>query len=256
MSNKPDKSLSQYIYGIHSSIALLRSNSESIKKILIKRESKNKQLINIYNSAKEKNINVVESNKDSLTSICLSSKHQGVVCEINPKSHIQFSLDAYLQNSKKPFIIIFDSIQDPRNLGSCIRTANAFGISLIIKRKSQSCGITPLVHKASSGGLQGLSLFESNNLAGIIKKLKKYNIFIIGANHNATESLFALKENNFSSGAAIIIGSEGTGISKSLLKICDGIYKIPTRGSVECLNVSVATGIILYETAKFFKKSK
>ena len=254
MNNRRPNPSSEFIYGIHSSIALLKSRPNIIKKLLIKKNFRNEQLKKVFKKAKENNITIIELNKDSLTSVCLSSKHQGVACEINPNMRINFNLDIYLQITKDPFIVIFDSIQDPRNLGSCIRSANAFGVSLIIKKKSKSCSITPAVHKASSGGLQGLSLFETNNLLNVVKMLKKHNIVIIGTDHKATEPFYNIKNNNLSCGAAVIIGSEGDGISKSLLRCCEKIYKIPIFGTVECLNVSVATGIVLYELSKFFKK--
>ena len=254
--SKLNKSISKSVYGIHSSIALLKSNPNSVIKILIKKDSKNKNLLEVHKIAQSKNISIIEADKDLLAMSCLSNKHQGVVCEVRPSAKIDFNLEMYLQNSKKPFIIIFDSIQDPRNLGSCIRSANAFGVSLIIKKKSQSSPITPLVHKTASGGLQGLNLFESNNLATVVNKLKKNNIFIIGAHDDAKNNISFLKKDNFNCGSAIIVGSEGTGISRSLLRLCDAVYRIPTTGSIECLNVSVAAGIMLHEVAKFFKKGK
>ncbi len=256
MSQNNNKSINKNVYGIHSSTSILKSNPNSVVKVFIKKDSKSKQLLEIYSIAESKNIPITEADKDFLTMSCLSNKHQGVVCEINSISNVDFNLDMYLHNKKTPLIIIFDSIQDPRNLGSCIRSANAFGVSLIIKKKSQSCPITPLVHKAASGGLQGINLFESNNLAAIVNKLKKNNIFILGAHHNAKNEIAILQKDNLKCGCAIIVGSEGMGISKSLLKLCDEVYRIPTIGSVECLNVSVATGIMLHEVARFFKKSK
>ena len=250
----PDKDSRNFIYGIHTSNAQLKLNPADIKKVFIKKNSQNKQLKRIISISNQHNIVIEEVEKDFLTTLSFSNKHQGVVCELNNLSLSNFNLDTYLQIQKSPFIVIFDSIQDPRNLGSCIRTANAAGVSLIIKKKTNSCEISPLVHKAASGGLQGLSLLETNNLSSIIKKLKNNNITIIGTDHTASKSIYEM--NKMSSGIAVIIGSEGNGISKSLLSICDEIYKVPIHGSVDCLNVSVATGIVLYQTHLSLKKIK
>jgi 23S rRNA (guanosine2251-2'-O)-methyltransferase len=196
----------------------------------------------------------MELERDRLTSLCLSSKHQGIVIELSSKLSSGFNLDLYLQTEKNPFIVIFDSLQDPRNLGSCIRTSNAAGASLIIKKKSNSCEISPLVHKTASGGLQGLSLLETNNVLSVIKKLKNNNIRIIGTSDAGSKSIYDLQQ--IMSGVAVIIGAEGEGVSRSLLESCDDVCSIPIYGSVECLNVAVATGITLYQIKKLIKKTK
>ena len=132
----PDKDSRNFIYGIHTSNAQLKLNPTDIKKIFIKKNFKNKQLKKIISISNQHNIPLEEVEKDLLTTLSFSNKHQGVVCELNNLSLSNFNLDTYLQIQKSPFIVIFDSIQDPRNLGSCIRTANAAGVSLIIKKKA------------------------------------------------------------------------------------------------------------------------
>ena len=244
----------KYVYGLHTCLAQIKANSKNIRKIFIKKPPYNKNLNNIIQIAKDLSLQIDEINKDSLTRIATSNKHQGIVFELSDTKQLsKFNIDLYIQSEKKPFIIIFDSIQDPRNLGSCIRTANAAGVSLIIKKKSGSCNITPTVHKTASGGLQGLSIFETNNLSDIIKKLKKNNIQVIGTADSAINTIYEANINN--NGVAVILGSEDKGVSKSLLSLCDIIYKIPIYGSVDCLNVSVATGIVLYHLRRKLEKS-
>ncbi len=251
MSNKQSYN---FIYGIHTVSSFLKSNPKLIKKIFFKKNTNNSNLLKIIKSAQEHKIQVVESEKDFLTTHSMTSKHQGIICQIDKLNKSNFSIDAYLQINSDPFIVIFDTIQDPRNLGSCIRTANASGVSLIIKKKSNSAHLSPVVHKTASGGLEGVSFFETNNLCALVKYLKKYNIQIIGTNHISNNQIYNLKLKK--GGIAVILGSESQGISKSLLNLCDDIYSIPIYGTVECLNVSVATGITLYEIAKYLKKNK
>jgi len=245
----------KYIYGIHTCSAQLRLDSKSIDVLFLKNSSHNKQILNIIAICKAAGINIVEIEKDQLTTMCLSSKHQGIVMKLSDNNSSGFDLELYLQTQSCPFIAIFDSLQDPRNLGSCIRTANAAGVELVIKKKSNSCDISPLVHKTASGGLQGISLLETNNILSIIKKLKNNNIKIIGTADSALKSLDDLDDIN-DSGVAVLIGAEGDGISKSLLDACDDVCSIPIYGTVECLNVAVATGITLYHIKKLIKKTK
>ena len=248
------KQAPQYIYGIHTCNAQLKLDPKSITTMYVKKLPRNKSIQNLITSPEVSGINLVELDKDQLTTICLSSKHQGIVMELSNKALSGFDLNLYLQTEKNPFIVIFDSLQDPRNLGSCIRSANAAGITLVIKKKSNSCEISPLVHKTASGGLQGLALLETNNMLSVIKKLKNNNVRIIGTADTGTRSIYELQELDI--GVAVIIGAEGEGVSRSLLDSCDEICSIPIYGSVECLNVAVATGITLYHIKKLIKKTK
>ena len=244
----------QYIYGIHTCNAQLKLDPDSITKVFYKKPPYNNHLKTIFDKCESMGLDMMELERDRLTSLCLSSKHQGIVIELSSKLSSGFNLDLYLQTEKNPFIVIFDSLQDPRNLGSCIRTSNAAGASLIIKKKSNSCEISPLVHKTASGGLQGLSLLETNNVLSVIKKLKNNNIRIIGTSDAGSKSIYDLQQ--IMSGVAVIIGAEGEGVSRSLLESCDDVCSIPIYGSVECLNVAVATGITLYQIKKLIKKTK
>ena len=187
---------------------------------------------------------------DQLTLLCDSKRHQGVACELNDTNLSTFNLENYLNLTESPFILVLDQIKDPNNLGACIRTANAVGCNLVIKRKSNSAPISPAVHKASCGGTSGLNIFESNDLSGIMKKLKNNNILIIGTDHKAKSDYREYSKTNHN-GVCVIMGSEDLGISKGLKNTCDEIYSIPVYGSVDCLNISVASGVILYEVAKY-----
>ena len=217
--------IQKYIYGIHTCSAQLKLDAKSIYKIYLKKPPYNKQLQNIIITCEDKGIQTINLDKDNLTTMCLSSKHQGIVMELVDNNLSGFNLDLYLQTEQNPFIAIFDSIQDPRNLGSCIRSANAAGVNLLIKKKSNSCDISPLVHKTASGGLQGLSLLETNNISSIIKKLKNNNIRIIGTADSSSKSIYDLEVPT--AGVAVIIGAEGEGVSKSLLESCDDVCAIP-----------------------------
>lgn len=245
-----NNNITRFIFGIHATSNIISSDEKKIQKIYFKKNINSKNLSLLYNKALASGLLTEEVETDKLTLLCDTPKHQGVVCEIDDTDLSVFDLDNFLILNKTPFILVLDQIQDPGNLGACIRTANAVGCDLIIKRKSNSSPISPAVHKASCGGTSGLYIFESNDLNGIIKKLKKNNIKVFGTDHKATKDFREIRTFNCDA-VCVIMGSEDTGISKSLKNSCDELFSIPINGTVECLNISVACGIMLYETAKY-----
>ncbi len=245
-----DKKITRFIFGIHAISNIISADENKIKKIYFKKNISSKNLSLLYKKSLESGILTEEVDTDKLTLLCDTAKHQGVVCEIEDSDLSVFDLDNFLILNRAPFILILDQIQDPGNLGACIRTANAVGCDLIIKRKSNSSPISPAVHKASCGGTSGLYIFESNDLNGIVKKLKNNNIRVIGTDHRATTHYLKLNESNCDA-ICVIMGSEDTGISRALKSSCNNLFSIPIKGTVDCLNISVACGIILYEIAKY-----
>ena len=242
--------VTRFIFGIHAISNIINSDEKKIKKIYFKKNINSKNLSSLYGKALESGLSTEEVETDKLTLLCDTQKHQGVVCEIDDADLSTFDLDNFLILNKTPFILILDQIQDPGNLGACIRTANAVGCDLIIKRKSNSSPISPAVHKASCGGTSGLYIYESNDLNGIVKKLKKNNIKVFGTDHRATKDYRKISTYNCDA-VCLIMGSEDIGISRALKNSCDELFSIPINGTVECLNISVACGVILYETAKY-----
>ena len=241
---------SRFIFGIHTISTIIDSDNNRIKKIYFKKNIKSKNLLSLHKKALESKLFTEETDNDKLTLLCESRKHQGVVCELEDINLSVFNIDSFLNVNNNPFILMLDQIKDPGNLGACIRTANAVGCDLVIKRKSNSAPLSPAVHKSSCGGTSGLYIYESNDLNGIVKKLKKNNIEIIGTDHKAKNNYQKISDLSYS-GVCIIMGSEDIGISRGLKSSCDNLFSIPVYGTVECLNISVACGIVLYEVAKY-----
>ena len=241
----------KYIYGIHTISNIINSDASVIKKIYFKKNPLSKNLSNLFQQALDASIHTEEADLDKLTLLCESRKHQGVVCQLDENKLSGFNIGNYLALTEKPFILMLDQIKDPNNLGACIRTANAVGCDLVIKRKSNSAPMSPAVHKSSCGGTSGISIYESNDLNGIIKKLKRNNIMIIGTDHRGKSDYKEIKKIKYEEGICVIMGAEDTGISRALKDSCDEMFSIPVFGNVECLNISVASGIMLYEVAKY-----
>ena len=242
--------LTRYIYGIHAISKIINSDKNRIKKIYFKKNTTSKNLHLLQQKALEYSLFIEETTIDQLTLLSQTSKHQGVVCELEDINLSVFDLQNFINLHTKPFILILDQIKDPGNLGACIRTANAAGCDLIIKRKSNSAPISPAAHKASCGGTSGIYIYESNDLNGIVKKLKNNNIKIFGTDHKARSNYRDINKIKYD-GVCVIMGAEDVGISRSLKNTCDDLFSIPIEGSVECLNISVACGIMLYEVAKY-----
>ena len=244
------ESITRYIYGIHAISKIINSDKNRIKKIYFRKNATSKNIHLLQQKALESSLFIEEITIDQLTLLSQTSKHQGVVCELEDINLSVFDLQNFINLHKNPFILILDQIKDPGNLGACIRTANAVGCDLIIKRKSNSAPISPAVHKASCGGTSGLYIYESNDLNGIVKNLKNNNIKIFGTDHKARLDYRDINKTKYE-GVCVIMGAEDVGISRSLKNSCDDLFSIPIEGSVECLNISVACGIILYEVAKY-----
>ena len=148
---------------------------------------------------------------------------------------------------KDPFILILDQVQDPRNLGACLRSADGAGVDLVILPSDRSAGLTDVVRHVAAGAAETLPLMRARNLARIMRELRDRGVFLIGTSDHAKVSLY---EANLTGPLGLVIGAEGSGIRRLTADICDDLIQIPMAGSVDCLNVSVATGVCLFEACR------
>ena len=152
-----------------------------------------------------------------------------------------------LKDNPRPLLLILDCIQDPRNLGACFRSANGAGVDALIIPKDKSVAVTPTVRKVSAGAADYTPLCRVTNLARFIQKIKELGIWTVGTTDKATDSIYKI---DFTLPTALIMGSEGQGLRKLTSQNCDFLAKLPMKGEIKCLNVSVATGICLYEAVR------
>ena len=146
-----------------------------------------------------------------------------------------------------PFILILDQVQDPRNLGACLRSADGAGVNLVILPADRSAGLTDVVRHVAAGAAESLPIMRARNLARIMREIKERGIFLVGTSDQAKVSLY---DANFTGSVGLVMGAEGTGIRRLTADLCDQLIQIPMDGSVECLNVSVATGVCLFEAKR------
>ena len=199
--------------------------------------------------AKDKGVVIKEADRRKLDTMCEGLNHQGIVAKVTPFKYCEVNdiLEVAEKKEEKPFIVILDEIEDPHNLGSIIRTAELCGVHGIIIPKRRNVGVTSTVYKCSAGAIEHMKIAKVTNINATIDMLKEKGIWIYGADIEGKDYSY---NTDFSGPCALIIGSEGKGISNLTLKKCDLLVKIPMVGKINSLNASVAGGIMMYEVLK------
>jgi 23S rRNA (guanosine2251-2'-O)-methyltransferase len=237
------------IFGFHAVQAQLDAAPEGFVRVLTLDNRNDKRVSHITDQFSQLDIQVTKANKQQLDKLTKNQTHQGVAAEILlptlPNQDEIISFVSKLENSA--LILILDSIQDPRNLGACLRSANAAGVDCVVINKDGSAPINALVHKTSAGALNQLKIFQVTNLARTIKALQQENIWVVGLDGSTDTSIYQI---NLTDPTALIMGTEGKGLRKLTKQSCDQLALIPMQGNVESLNVSVATGISLFEASR------
>lgn len=236
-----------YVFGRNSVIEALRSG-RGIESVLISSEEITGSLKAVVALAKEKNIVIKHVKKQNLDALCDFSNHQGVAALVSVKKTC--SVDDILKfaesKSEPPFLIIADGIEDPHNLGAIIRTAECCGAHGVIISERRSAGLTATTQKSSAGALEYVNVAKVKNLGQTIDYLKEKGLWIYGADMGGK----LWKEQDLTGSLAIVIGSEGFGISSLVKKKCDFIVSLPMSGRINSLNASVAAGILMYEVRR------
>lgn len=236
----------QLLIGIHAVSSALKSAAKDIVWLRIEENSSNKRIRELESRAYGSGVKVIHCKTTELDKLSEQQRHQGVVAGFvggNIKSEGQ--LQAVLESIEgMPLLLVLDGVQDPQNLGACLRTAEAAGVHVVIISKNRSSGITPVVRRAASGAAETLTIIQATNLARVLRALQTYGIWLAGTSDAATESIYAT---DLAGPLALVMGSEGSGLRRLTLELCDYLVRIPMAGQVESLNVSVATGVCLYE---------
>ncbi len=248
-----EKEFNDQVEGRNAVIELLESGRD-INKIFISNGEKHGSINKIITMAKQKKVLVTEVNKTKLKEMAKTENYQGVIAIVPPFEYCD--VDDILEESKKrnedPFIVILDGIEDPHNLGSIIRTSETAGVHGIIIPKRRAASVNSTVAKVSAGAVEYMKIARVNNLTETIKYLKDKGIWICGTDIS-TDTYY--DKQDFTGPIAIIIGSEGFGMSRLVKENCDFLVKIPMKGNITSLNASVSAGIVIYEAVKQ-KKNK
>ena len=235
------------LVGFHAVTSRLRQRPETVREIYIDAERNDARAKDLRRMAGSLNVRVIAVDAKRLDGMAGGARHQGVVAQAEPLKMPQF-IDDVLEGLKEaPLLLVLDGVQDPHNLGACLRVADGAGAHAVIAPKDRSVGLTTTAIKVSSGASESVPYIVVTNLARTMRDLKDKGIWLIGADDSAPQSIFQAK---LEGPLGLVLGAEGEGLRRLTKDSCDGLVSIPMLGSVESLNVSVASGICLYEARR------
>lgn len=239
----------EIIYGYHAVMAVVEHRPKSVAAVWLdeKREDKRSEILaQLLRAAGIRARRVPRAKLDQLAG--RGTRHQGVVARIAHAALGGADLKGFLDHiESEPFLLVLDSVQDPHNLGACLRSADAAGTQAVILPKDKSAPLSAVTRRAASGAVEVLPIFQVSNLARTLTELKDRGIWILGAAGDAEADIY---HTDFTGPLALVLGSEGKGLRRLTRSHCDGLVRIPIYGSVASLNVSVAAGICLFEARR------
>ncbi len=237
------------LFGLHAVQAALDYSPEKIVRVWVDAQRDDKRLGKAIGELTKLGIEAEKIDRKQLDRLADGHNHQGIAAEVAMPQVLGESdlKDAVLKLENIALFLVLDNVQDPHNLGACLRTADATGVQGVIITKDNSVGITPTVCKVASGAAETVPVYQVTNLARTLRWLKEQGIWVTGAAGEAEQSVY---QSDFTLPLAIVIGAEGTGLRRLTKEQCDFLVKLPMLGQVESLNLSVATGVFLYEAVR------
>ncbi|NOQ65159.1 MAG: 23S rRNA (guanosine(2251)-2'-O)-methyltransferase RlmB [Methyloprofundus sp.] len=237
------------IFGVHAAQSALDYAPKKIKQAWVDQKRQDERLSALLKGLQKHNIRAEKADRKKLDNLAKGGNHQGIILEVDmPAMRSESDLKSVVESTQgMPFWLILDHVQDPQNLGACLRTADAAGVQGVIVTKDQAVGITPAVCKVASGAAETVPVYQVTNLSRTMSWLKEQGIWIAGADGEAEKDIYAMDINM---PLALVMGAEGKGMRRLTRDQCDFLVKIPMQGSVESLNVSVAAGVLIYEAVR------
>jgi len=238
----------EIVFGIHAVTNLLKRSPERVREVYLQQGRDDEKLQTLFSLAKKNSIHVQVVKKHFLEEKA-QGNHQGVAARAKPvqakgENELLAQLDAL---EGPPLLLVLDTITDPHNLGACLRTADAAGVHAVIAPKDKAVGITATVSKVACGAAESVPFYQVTNLARTLKELQDRGIWLFGTAGEASESVY---KTDLKGPIAIVMGAEGKGLRRLTREACDHLIHIPMAGDVSSLNVSVATGVCLFEAVR------
>lgn len=245
-------SQSRYVTGLRSVEQLLKTRPESIRRVFVEYRSKNPRVEAIVDQLTSGGVDIQMANRARLAQMSGEERHQGVVAEIQrstllDEAGLRTLVEATLEQDQDLLLLILDGIEDPHNLGACLRTADATGVHAVVVPKHRSARLGPAVSKVAAGAAETVPFAAVTNLNRVLDWLGDYGVFRVATSDQAASELYST---DLQRPVALVMGKEGPGVSASLIKRCDALVSIPMAGAVSSLNVSVATAVCLYEAVR------
>jgi len=237
------------IYGLHTVQMVLTHHPQRVRSVLIDAGRMDARMQSLLEAAQAAGIQVQKIDKDELHQQAGDVAHQGVLAQVIPREvEGENALEDLLDGLQvPPFLLVLDGVTDPHNLGACLRTADAAGAHAVIVPKDRACGLTATVRKVACGAAEIVPFFQVTNLARTLRALKERNIWCVGLDAGASQSLYEL---DLKGPLAMVMGAEGSGLRQLTRELMDFLGQLPMTGAVSSLNVSVSTGIALYEAVR------
>ncbi len=241
----------EFIYGFHSVQSRLRSHAESVNELYVDADRHDQRARNLLDLAEQLKVRVLPVDRKRLDGMVGSDKHQGCVARVTAIKLAIAIADVLDVLTEPALLLVLDGVQDPHNLGACLRLADALGAHAVIAPKDRAVGLNATVRKVASGAADFVPFIPVTNLARSLRELKEQGVWIMGAVGEAEQDLFSTQ---LTGPIAWVLGAEGEGLRRLTREHCDVLVSIPMFGNVESLNVSVASGICLYETQRQRKR--
>ncbi|HSH41218.1 MAG TPA: 23S rRNA (guanosine(2251)-2'-O)-methyltransferase RlmB [Arenicellales bacterium] len=238
-----------YLYGVNAVQTALERHPERVRELWWDARRQGPRVKAVLEQAQRAGVPAQPAGRETLDRLSAGARHQGVVARADaPRPLDEGGLAALLAGlTDPPFLLVLDGIQDPHNLGACLRSADAAGVHAVIAPRDRACSLTPVVRKVASGAAESVPLVQVTNLARSLRELKARGIWLVGTAGEVSAELF---DTDLSGPLALVLGAEGKGLRRLTRDTCDHLVRLPMRGAVESLNVSVATGVCLYEALR------
>ena len=242
-----------YVTGLRAVEQLLATGDADVRRICVEYRTANPRVEEVVATAKHQGIDVQEANRARLKQMSGEARHQGIVAEIRrstvlDEAGLRSLVEERLGDGKSPLLLlILDGIQDPHNLGACMRTADAAGADAVIVPRHGAAGLGPTVSKVAAGAAEQLPFAAVANIGRVLDWLGEYGVTRVGTSDRADSSIYDV---DFSAPLVLVMGREETGLAKGVARRCDSLVSLPMAGAVSSLNVSVATGVCLYEALR------
>ena len=242
--------MSDIAFGIHAVDSLLRQSPQRVLTLFIQTDRNDKRIRSLLTLAKNQGVSVDRVPKSDLDTK-VAERHQGVVAVIEPTSSdtnlSERDLVSFVSGVERPLVLVLDGVTDPHNLGACLRSADAAGVHAVVASKDNSAELNATARKVASGAAETIPLVRVTNLARTPKALKNAGLWVVGTTGDADTVLY---DQDLTLPVAIVMGAEGPGMRRLPTDACDFLVKLPMAGDVSSLNVSVATGVCLFEAVR------
>ncbi|CAM2993098.1 23S rRNA (guanosine(2251)-2'-O)-methyltransferase RlmB [Vibrio mytili] len=238
----------EFLYGIHAVKAVLEREPERFVEAYVLKGRQDDRLMPILNDLQVCGVSIQQMTRKTLDDKASGANHQGIIARVKPAKQLnENDIDDILAQHEAPLLLVLDGVTDPHNLGACLRNADAAGAAAIIVPKDRSAAMNATVSKVACGAAEVVPLIRVTNLARTMRSLQEQGIWFVGTAGEATHDIYQAK---LTGPLAIVMGAEGDGMRRLTRETCDDLIKIPMAGSVSSLNVSVASGICLFEAVR------